>query len=176
MSQPLPVFLEPLRFAETRRALAGELSLERMERLAEFLYDQEGGVVLSLSFDRDRQGVAHAQMRLEARLRLVCQRCLGPWETHIQRSVQLAFTREPGEAEYLADLGYEPVVLERNELLLQGLVEDELLLALPMIPRHEARDCQPRMSWGEADADSADAKQDNPFAVLAQLKRRGESD
>ena len=173
MSQPLPVFIAPLRLCEMRTVLSGELGLDDMDRLAEFLSDQEGEVVLSLSFDEDARGIPFAVMTLDARLRLVCQRCLGPWETRVRREVRLGFTREPGVAELIAEHGYEPVVLERNELKLRDLVEDELLLALPMIPKHEREDCQPRLGSDERHDDESPARE-NPFAVLAQLKGRKE--
>jgi len=121
MSQPLPVFIAPLRFCEMRLTLAGTLGLDEMDRLAEFLSDREGEVVLSLSFDEDARGIPFAEMTLDARLRLVCQRCLGPWETHVRREVRLGFTRDPDAAGRIAEHGYEPAVLERNELKLRDL-------------------------------------------------------
>ncbi len=173
MSRPLPVFIAPLRLCEMRTVLTGELGFDDMDRLAEFLSDQEGEVVLSLSFDEDERGIPFAVMTLDARLRLVCQRCLGPWETRIRREVRLGFTREPGMAERIAEHGYEPVVLARSELKLGDLVEDELLLALPMIPKHEREDCQPRLGGDKGHDDESPARE-NPFAVLAQLKEHKE--
>jgi len=173
MSQPLPVFIAPLRFCEMRLTLAGTLGLDEMDRLAEFLSDREGEVVLSLSFDEDARGIPFAEMTLDARLRLVCQRCLGPWETHVRREVRLGFTRDPDAAGRIAEHGYEPAVLERNELKLRDLVEDELLLALPMIPKHEREDCQPYLG-GDSERDEDLPARDNPFAVLARLKGRKE--
>ncbi len=171
MSQSLPTFIEPLRFAETRRALSGVLGLDRMDRLAESLYDGEGEVVLSLSFDRDRQGIPYAEAVIEARLRLLCQRCLGPWETRVRREVKLAFTRDEADVQRLAEHGYEPVVMARYHVLLRDLVEDELLLALPMIPRHEEACRSQRDFGGESERDVP--RGDNPFAVLSRLKGDG---
>ncbi len=169
MSQSLPTFIEPLRFAETRRELSGTLGLDRMDRLAESLYDGEGEVVLSLSFDRDRQGIPYAEAVIEARLRLTCQRCLGPWETRVLREVRLAFTRHEADVQRLAEYGYEPVVMARQQLLLREMVEDELLLALPMIPRHPV-ECRPKPPEAE---EAGTPRRSNPFAILARLKDGG---
>jgi uncharacterized protein len=100
-------------------------------------------------------------------LSLVCQRCLGPIQTQldIQRSF-LFVAGEQAAAEQDAD-SEEDVLALTHALDLRELVEDELLLALPLVPRHQI--CLQPLPLG-TDEESAEQRP-NPFAALAALKR-----
>ncbi len=106
-------------------------------------------------------------LRAHARMSLVCQRCLGPLETDIVAERSILFVRgEEAATELDADLEDDVLALPRS-LDLRELVEDELLLALPLVPRH---DTCPRPLPSMADDDEP-AERANPFAVLVALKR-----
>ena len=70
---------------------------------------------------------------------------------------------------------YEAIeVNEFGEVNLHGLIEDELILAMPLVAKHDPKNCQvdrDAMSWGEIEEESKD-ESDNPFAVLQELKRK----
>lgn len=104
----------------------------------------------------------------DASLQLECQRCLQPVATPL--AVQRSFRFLPDEAsaaEIDADSEDDVLVLTRA-LDVHELVEDELILALPLVPRHEA--C-PQPLAAPAAADEPLAERPNPFAALAALKR-----
>jgi uncharacterized protein len=65
---------------------------------------------------------------------------------------------------------YEPLVSADGRVALKELVEDELLLALPLVPRHEGDAACGGFTETAADAESGEARK-NPFAELAKLKR-----
>jgi len=167
------VQVDPFRFAETRRILEGDLPLRQMKRLAPLLASDEGAVSVALEFGVDEMGIAHATGRLRARLAIVCQRCLEPMAWQVDQPLALAFIR-PGTDEAAIPGPYEPYVVEQNPLRLADLIEDEIMLALPQIPRHALEAC-PARHWveGKPPAEAAAGQQDqtdNPFSVLAGLK------
>jgi len=109
------------------------------------------------------------QLKANTRLSLVCQRCLGPLETAVE--TQRSFLFVPGEdAAAQLDADSEDDVLALTRALdLRELVEDELLLALPLVPRHDA--CPEPLPSGQGDDELEE--QPHPFAALATLKRGG---
>ena len=118
-----------------------------------------------------RGGESQVWMHLQARARvaLSCQRCLRPVQEDLEVSRWFHFVRDEAlAAELDADSEDEVLALTRT-LDLQELVEDELLLALPLVPRHET--CpQPLPQAAGEEAEVEDKP--NPFAALAALKRR----
>jgi len=123
---------------------------------------------------RSRAADSQVWLRLDVdtRLSLVCQRCLGPVDTalHIEKALRFV----PGEdtaAELDADSD-DDVLASSRSLDLRSLVEDELLLALPLVPRHD--EC-PAGDFQHAPAESSPVDKPNPFAVLSTLKRGSSS-
>lgn len=95
-----------------------------------------------------------------------CQRCLQPFRTPIEVDRAFRFAASEGEAEELdADCEDDVLALGPSFDLL-GLVEDELVLAWPLVPRHE-RCSQPPHTAGDELPDD-----DKPFAALAAWKPR----
>jgi uncharacterized protein len=64
--------------------------------------------------------------------------------------------------------GYEPLLTQDGQLNLADVIEDELILALPVVPLSPAAEQQPRV-WGEEN-ETQDDEQPNPFAVLKKMK------
>jgi uncharacterized protein len=98
---------------------------------------------------------------------------LGPVQTLVEVDTWLRFVSDEAQAAALdAELEEDVLALEREQDALE-LVEDELLLALPLVPRHE--ECPQPLPLPAEDlddeADAAPAKP-NPFAALAQLKKK----
>jgi uncharacterized protein len=119
-------------------------------------------------------GEAQVWMHLQARARvsLSCQRCLRPVQEDLEVSRWFHFVRDEAlAAELDADSEDEVLALTRT-LDLQELVEDELLLALPLVPRHEQCPEALPSSAGELEAAAEEVQKPNPFAVLAALKKK----
>jgi uncharacterized protein len=138
-----------------------------MERLAASLCDGEGTVFIDIRFQRDEQGHDMAVGDLTARLPVRCQRCLEAMEIAIATAVRLAFTDAEGETPPPG--GYDVVLLVGDTISLSDLVEDELMLALPMAPMHE--DC-PVGVWRRYLRDRAPSEAPRkPFAELSRIRR-----
>jgi uncharacterized protein len=130
----------------------------------------DGPVRAWLHFGRE-QGLAIAQVRLTAALRAVCQRCLGEMRLDVSAESRLAIVdneaqvgRVPEEFEtFLAPDGYAA---------LAALVAEELLLALPLVPRHATGESCLAAAAEVQPAAAAEETQ-RPFADLRSLLERG---
>lgn len=169
MSGRLPQTVQPLRLAETGAVLHGSLGLGGMTRLATYLHDTDGKVDVDLGFDIDEAGTRYVRGHLRAVLHLVCQRCLQSFDHPMDVGVSLGFARSEGSASGLPER-YEPLVLEDDSVDLAQLVEDELILALPIVPAHEPQDCPAdAVAARPAAQEEAEDGKRRPFEGLADL-------
>ncbi|ALP53366.1 hypothetical protein Tel_09490 [Candidatus Tenderia electrophaga] len=168
--QHLPVQIAPFRLARQGQVLAGTLELTGMARLAEAVVDVAGDAGVQLQFGIDEQGTHYAKGHLSAQVERVCQRCLQTVTERIESDVALGFVASDEQARKLAP-DYEPCMVGSEPIQLADLVEDELILALPIVALHEDA-CEPFLERLHSEAEQSDRTQDkpNPFAVLAELK------
>ncbi len=163
----LPERIDPRYLAGREGRLCGHLSLARMDRLRASLCDEEGTVFIDVRFQRDEQGRESVVGEVTARLPVRCQRCLEAMELALATPLRLAFTDAEGETP--PPDGYEAVPLVGDTISLVDLVEDELMLALPMVPKHE--DCPVgvwrRYLWDR----TASVVSRKPFAALSRMRR-----
>ncbi len=156
--------------------LVGRWPLSEMARLAEGAAGQvDEPVAWSARFEHRRElGAApQAWLQLQTRARVAreCQRCLQPVLLSLDISRAFAFAQTEDEAAAQDADSEDDVLVLSRQFDLRELVEDELLLALPIVPMHEH--CPgplPTAAPGEAAAGDAPA---HPFAALAALKRAG---
>ena len=123
------------------------------------------------SMRADPTGSAVPWLQLQGRvdIDLVCQRCLEPVTTRVQFDREFRFV-ESEEAALAQDEEYEEDLLVNSaQFDLLELVEDELLMALPVSPKHEKCPGDLKLSAADADFETA-SDRPNPFAKLAQLK------
>lgn len=170
-------------FAHAEGVLQGEWPLSAMPRL---LQD-----ALPLSADSPAQAVAWSargahkamaggdgelRLHLQARtaLQLVCQRCLQPMTVVLEVHPSLRFVHGEARAEALDEDSDEDVLALTPTLDLQPLVEDELILGLPLVPRHPTCPQPLPMSAGEGDLAAGD-EAEHAFAGLASMLRDGRS-
>ncbi|MFU8838258.1 MAG: YceD family protein [Thiohalomonadaceae bacterium] len=174
-SERLPVHIDPLRMVEARRVLQGVLPLAEMDRLQSSTVRADGEVHVELEFGTDLEGIRYMRGQLRAEVSLECQRCLQAMAFPIDSCFALALVRNETQAESLPS-HYEPLVLDGEPLFLRDVIEDELLLALPIVPKHPEGVCQlaiPRQQESDTQTDPDSAKKVNPFAVLTNLKIDG---
>ena len=149
-----------------RRVLEGELPLAAMPRLSSLLNDAEGSARYRIEFGRDALDVPFAKLWVEAGLPLVCQRSLQGFVEPVVIEQDLGLIRdEAGEA--ALPPGYEALLVpEDGRIIPAELVEDELILAVPVIPVAPDTEAVER-DWpvGEEEAVAT-----NPFAALSALK------
>jgi uncharacterized protein len=170
----LPVHIDPLRMAEAGRLLDGAYSVEELERLQDSLLDNSGKVVVSLAFGIDAEGIRYMKGRLQTELTLQCQRCLQAMQVPIDNEFALGLVRSNEAADMLPS-HYEPLLLEDDSIFLRDIIEDELLLALPLVPKHDDDCVDVNLPADEAErkTDTGEGDRVNPFAALAALKSNG---
>lgn len=164
--------VDSLKFAAEEGCIAGRLALSQLPRLAEVLTTRDGWLDCRLAGYRDvgeaGDGKAKLGLRLQVtgRLGLRCQRCLAEvaFDCAIDSRLLLIPEGEPWPEDELEADDYDAVAASR-ELSVLALVEDEVLLALPAVPRHA--DCQ--LPVGTEEAEEEDRL--SPFAALAGLKK-----
>jgi uncharacterized protein len=162
----LPNRIDPWCLAAESGRLEGSLALATLPRLVAALHRADGVVDVMLAAGADRRGVRFVKGIVRTELELICQRCLGVLRLPLAATVSLGLARSEAEADRLPE-EYEPLLVPEGAISVADLVEDELLLALPRIPRHEdPRDCEAngyRMPDG--------VEHDPPLATLASLLR-----
>ncbi len=169
----LPNLIDPLRLCELGAELVGEYPLAQMPRLASLLVKANEGVSVRLAFSIDLAGTHVLSGQLDTEVELVCQRCLEVFVYPLASTFKLVFvTNERRAAEIADDL--EPFHVTAEPVSLQSLVEDELLLSVPQVPRHEFAVCpaQRVVQQSENAAEQHNDDRQNPFAGLADLMKR----
>ncbi len=162
MSREYPDWVDPWKAAEGRRQFAGTIPMERMGRLRPLLDGPAGKAGFSARFAYDAEGWAVIRIEVSAELPLICQRSLKRYLEPVKRQSVLAVLRTLEEEAELPG-HYEPVLAEQGRLALQDLVEDELLLGVPQVPRDPAVEMV-RFSAGAAEAAEPVGRQAAPDA------------
>ena len=165
LSQPLDVSLLGGDGTEYR----GTVALRQFARLRAELTDAPGEVRVHLRFAHDESGRRLLNGELQTELALTCQRCLQPMQLPVNTAFRLALLDPEDDPESLP-ASVEPVIVNNAQVNVLDLLEDELLLCLPIAPRHHADDqCEaPQRRPGSTFGDVALDRQ-NPFAVLRDL-------
>lgn len=160
-----PPIVDPARFAREQSRLTGTLTLAQLPRLADVLFDHAGSVSYEVAGYTRGNGQPALHIALAADLALRCQRCLERLALHldVERDLVLvanASAVDPGDDED-DDIDTIPRVAALD--LLQ-LIEEEMVLSLPMAARHPEDGCTAQPAASEV------GKSASPFSALAGLK------
>jgi uncharacterized protein len=170
MLSPMPDFADPWRLCALGRVYAGSVALAEMPRLRPLLASAGGEAHYVLRCGRDADARSIVAVEVRAALPLQCQRCMGEVLVEVEATASLALVAGPEEAARLAE-GLDPLLVEDGRIELRTLVEDELILAIPVAPMHPAEVCAvdlAEVNVAPEQAPEADAEQQaSPFAVLA---------
>ena len=165
----IPEHIDPFRFAEQSLRLDGVVKMIDMHRLNANLGSDNEPAKVNLIFGVDEQGVTFLKGHLETTLVLQCQRCMEPLNYGIISDFVLGIVNSLEEVNTLPE-GYEPALAKDGQLALRELIEDELILNLPIIPRHEPEDCKVKLPLDDSGWEQG--KGENPFRVLESLKHK----
>ncbi len=120
---------------------------------------------LGFSFDENRQAICTGSVKVA--LRLQCQRCLKGFTHVVESHFVYAFVTSDVRAAHLPGQ-YEPVVFDGQVANMKDALEDEILLAVPFFPRHEAGECQ-TLTGSEGSSERREGSASGPFADLDRL-------
>lgn len=162
----LPLTINPTKFAEQGVIFEGSVEPDLFERFVEQDIGRLTDVKVKLHFGRNDQGIANAVGDIEASVNWICQRCLEYYDQPLKASVKLAIIKSEQEAEDLPE-EFEPFVQTDSKVPVVDMIEDELLLVLPVVPLHEQ--CQNKHYTPDPEIE---VEKPNPFEVLKALKQK----
>jgi len=170
MSREFPDWINPWSAAEGRRIFRGTLPLKWLRRLSGLLAADDGAAEFRAAFFLDTDHRPVIELSVSAELPLLCQASLEPYRETVTRKTTLAVVAAEHEIATLPG-HYEPVIAHGGRLALADLVEDELLLGMPQVPR------RPGLEWviheaGETTPAEGEGDSRKPFAGLDELLRR----
>ena len=172
MHQKLRVEIDPFRLAKQGLILEGKLSLSTLPRLVDVLDNSDGDIGVKMHFDINKILATPTMVgHFKASLPLICERCSKVMSFDADVHCKLAIMNAEKTVEGL-DEEYESWVIENSDpVLLSSVVEDELILAIPLVPKHE-HSCLPAEAWFAKGniAEEKIEKKVSPFAVLSELK------
>lgn len=173
-----PAQIEPFKRAEQGFSWSGSVPLSRFTRIAQEVVPPIDALTVQVQcrMYQNERGVACIEAELRTSVALTCQRCLEPVQHDVDTAVDLALLSDLKYADRLGE-DTDFVVLNEEQLAhgiddeqvidLLALLEDEMLLSLPLAPRHD--DCELKVATVALDDDQP-KRTDNPFGILASLK------
>jgi uncharacterized protein len=172
--QRLPVEVDPFKLVEQGRLFEGRIPQQDFKRLQELLFSkvEENNqlVEVNLEFTRTDTRLPVIKGYIKAELQMVCNRCLDATTLTIDTSIEVVLVSTDAQAERLQE-GFDIWMVEDQTLLLLDFIEDEMLLAMPLVISHE--DCEPVRKLIEAlpsDENTEEQQKENPFSALKDLK------
>jgi len=164
MSNSMPGFVDPHRMAKNKQSLQGTIPVASMTRAVKLLASDEGELTYSLLFDADEDGCCFISGELQGKFSMRCQRCMQTMVKELKCSFKVSPVLNDEQAKALAS-DYEPVIVADDKLEPASLIEDELILAVPIVVMHEVNES------GCVDSYAAKAQEPaNPFRILQELK------
>ncbi|APG06221.1 DNA-binding protein [Luteibacter rhizovicinus DSM 16549] len=169
MSVTLPSSVDAWREVRARRSFQGSLPVSAFARLGEVVASPEGDVTYELDFGRDEFNIAYVAVRAKAPLTVICQRSLEPFVLSVEIDTRLGLIVEESEEAALPP-GYEALLIEQDgKLSLVATIEDELLLALPLVPVNPDYELPDDIVGADEEEEASPDPSENPFAALRGL-------
>ena len=162
MSRDFPDSVQIEKAAAAKREFGGTVPLTRLERLAGMIADPgESEIAFRLRFSHDDQRQVRVEVWVNGRVPLICQRSLKEFEHALDSHSVVGLISGEREADALPE-DYEPFLVSEGRVELVTLIEEEMLLALPLVPVDPESE---RIGTEEPPKDTH-----RPFAGLAGLK------
>ena len=171
MAPALPDRVDCAHLAANAAVLERVYPLGEMPRLRDLLAAPQGSVHASFTFGEVGSGRLGATVAVESIAQLVCQRCLQGFDYPLAGSSEIEFSgsMSPGVAESQREI----YVMDDGLVSLRELAEEELLLALPIVARHEPHACeQAAIEEADADIQGISSERSRPFASLQNLLKK----
>jgi uncharacterized protein len=161
-------------WCQSAKQLAGQNLLSTYERLMQETKGQGAENLVDWSVraegSTDQSGQSQAWLHLEVTLDLplICQRCLGNVNEHLHIQRSYRFVDSEAQAEQQDDDSEEDLLVTSRDFDLMALIEDEVLMDLPVVPRHAVCPVPVKLATADPDFELASDKP-NPFAALSAL-------
>ena len=174
-----PSHLDVVAFARDGASLKGQSPLAALPRLLDeqVAGDLQAGLVawrLEGRLVPQSGGADQIWLDVQASVALPmqCQRCMGPVLVDVHAQASFRFVADEATAEAEDDESEEDLLVLTPELDVWELIEDELIMSVPIVPKHEICPATVTLSVADEAFEEALAAKPNPFAALAQLKQK----
>lgn len=159
----------------SRGEIAGRIDVYDLDRVHDVLGDVDGeippaDIVYRVRGEHDPLGRPVLDIELEGKVPLECQRCMRLFEWPVQQRTTVLLARNEQELEQLDEIDEREVLLASTQLDAIEIVEEELVLSLPYVPRCDRPDCLALDAAARADEEAGAAP--SAFGALAALKRK----
>ena len=173
MTNDLPLQFDPVLFAKQGRKVSGQIAAKELPRVAEAVSKNDAGSIsVTMSFSVSSLQFPMVQGTIEGSIVQTCQRCLQDAEVQIDQQFELLLIN-PQSQELASKEGYELFEYDGQFVSTLELIEDEVILAMPIVVKHEdISDCDPNVRKWLQQKKSTDVatKRSNPFESLKNLK------
>ena len=166
----LPTHIDPRKLALQGNFLEGTVNVEDLPRLESSVSSVCGPLEAKVQFGLDESRAKIVNGNAKVSVETICQRCLDPLviELKAEFAVQVIWSEEHINR---VAANYEPWLVLDKMANLNELLEDEILLALPLVNYHDVGECTGDTFVEEVEAIGDEVVSDNPFNVLLQLKK-----
>ncbi len=178
MIERLPQKIDHCKYTDQGVILEGvitpQTSSKNFFRFHESILEQSSDIMYHLEFDTDLLDNRYVVGTISTQVILQCQRCLDNFTFDIHCTVSTAFASNEAQEKKAEESNYNDILwIPRREYLdPNSLIEDELLLALPQIAMHKLSQCSADVVFlDDKDTENIEQKDNNPFAILKQLKK-----
>ena len=170
---PVPAYVDTRKVFLQEAAIKGMMPLERLPRFREILATETANVWIELSFSTNESKQRLITGKLSAQVDVTCQRCLEPIAIELADEIKLALL---ASEEFLSRLDptLEPWICADTKLELAGLVEEQLMLCMPIVNYHPGNDCLDKLDYAisgdDPQGEGQTEQRESPFSILKQLK------
>ncbi|MCW8910103.1 MAG: YceD family protein [Gammaproteobacteria bacterium] len=168
MHTKLPEYLDFTRIADKGDEIQGKWPISELPRLKELLVNDAGDIEVRMDFGHQGR-LRTVTGSISGLLKVICQRCMQPMDLELNTEFKLAMVQTEEQADKLPD-EFEPLLVDEDKMSVPHMLEEELLLAIPLVAKHDA-DCsefiREQQQW-QAENESVQEKK-NPFSVLKDL-------
>jgi uncharacterized protein len=142
----LPKEIEPIRLADRGAILQGWLSFQEMPRLRQAIANAVGEIYFELNFTKDKPGIRSICGTIQTTVALTCQRCLQPVNYALDITVKMQPVSSEAAAKNVPN-DYDPLLVTASPMQLAEIVEEEILLNLPLVAKHPIGECPIKLVW-----------------------------
>ncbi len=158
--------IDALDFVRCTSSHHGKITIDKFVRLQDYLADSQGELEYKISGAPDKNGKSIIQVTIKGKINLYCQRCLGGLAYILDLQSTILLAENESELSHLDETGSIDEILVDSDTDVLELIEDEIILSLPISPRHREEECPAR----ELTNSYAIGKKYH-FAALAKLKK-----
>ena len=165
-SQMSAFVIDAFEFSRSNGLREGATPVAEMQRLTSDLADNSGTLTWAIQGGVLREGYPSLTLSVAGPVQLVCQRCLAPFAYTLDSSTMLVLGKDDEEADQIEEIQDNEsidVIVGSRTCDIRELLEDEALLALPQVPKHDVCPATPMLDALKSDKPS-------PFASLQNLK------